>query len=198
MSLRNILVPKGKVNIPAILAGILILYIVYSGGDWWIVYAIGEKPTFTAYIAPYNIDISILCKKVIVPIIPYIELSGFLTYLFIGIACIVGGVIPGRELSKALVGFRALTLPIITIITIYIGLIAARSYVNVDIPLIGETVIQLQIPYGTQAISTYTPIRSGFTVTYYITLVAGVLAVLGRLVTGKRLKSSKKISEGGV
>lgn len=186
MSVRNILVPGDRVNILALIAGALILYMLYLDGAWWTIYAVGDNPTFTAIVAPYKIGISILGKPVNVPIIPYVELSGFLTYLFIGLGCIIGGLIPNKEISKSLIGFRALSIPIITIFTIYLGLSVAKNYVNVAVPIFGSTELQLQIPYRSNVIKTYTLVNAEFTYTYYIALTAGILAALGRILTGKK------------
>jgi hypothetical protein len=118
MGVRKALTLGYRLNIPALLAGIIILYIIYKGEPWWILTAVGKIPTFKAEVAPYIINIVILNKPVDAPIITYIVLSGYLTYLLVGIATIIGSLIPSREISKSLIGYRSLTIPVLSIVTV--------------------------------------------------------------------------------
>ena len=181
----SIITLRNKFNIPAFIAGVIIIYIVYSHDPWWILTAVGDNPTFYAYVAPYMIDISILGNPINLPVIHYITLSGFLTYLAIGLACIIGAFFPSKDWSKSLIGYRALIVPIVTMITLYIGLTFARNYVDVNIPLVGSKIIIYKLHYGNTVINTYTQMKSIFTDTFYLAIIAGALASIGRIVSGK-------------
>ncbi len=177
----KILTLNNRFNIPAFIAGVIMLYILYSDSPWWFLKAVGEKPTFEAYIAPYHIQIFILGKPIEAPIIYYAVLSGYLIYLLTGLLCILGSFYPGKGWSKSLVGYKGLIIPLATIITIYISLYAIRSYMNIDILLIGKGIIRFNLSYDSNIIRTSTEYVAGFTYTFYLALIAGVLSLIGRL-----------------
>ena len=184
--IRKILVPGNKLNIPALIGGLIIIYIVLYGGPWWTLVAMGANPTFKAGVAPYQIYIEILGKPVDIPIFKYLILSGYLSYLVIGLLSIIGSFLPSREISKTLIGYRAIAMKIFTVITLYLGLIAVKNMLKVDIPLIGTTIMNFKLPYETGVINVETPIEAGFTLTFYIAVTAAILLLIGRLLTGKQ------------
>ena len=184
MGVRKALTLGYRLNIPALLAGIIILYIIYKGEPWWILTAVGEIPTFKAEVAPYIINIVILNKLVYAPIITYIILSGYLTYLLVGIATIIGSLMPRKEISKSLIGYRALTIPILSLVTIYIATIFVERVLGIKIPFIGYSTLIYSIPYQGSLIKTTTPMQAFFTDSYYLAIIAGILGVIGKLVAG--------------
>lgn len=186
MGIRKALTLDYRLNIPALLAGMIILYITYKGGAWWVLTAVGSIPTFKAEVAPYIINIVILNKPVNAPIITYIVLSGYLTYILVGIATIVGAFIPRSEISKALIGYRTLTIPVLSIATIYIATIFVERTLGIKIPFIGSSILTYTIPYQDSIIKTYTPIQAFLTNSYYLALISGVLGVVGRLASGHK------------
>lgn len=182
---RNILVPMNRVNIPALVAGILILYILYTGAPWWTLTALGESPTFKADVAPYLISIEILDKPVDSPILKYIMLSGMISYLLIGVTCLAAAFIPDREWSKPVIGYRAIIMIFLTLTTLYFGLYMVRRLIGVSLPFYGTATALFKFPYETGTINVYTPVKAVFTQTFYLAVIAAILAAIGRILTGK-------------
>ncbi len=184
--IRKILVPGNKLNIPALIGGLIVIYIVLYGGPWWTLTATGANPTFKVGVAPYQIYIEILGKPVDIPILKYLILSGYLSYLAIGLLSVIGSFLPSKEISKALIGYRAIAMKIFTVITLYLSLIAVKNMLKVDIPLIGSTVMNFKLPYEAGVINVETPIEAGFTLTFYIAVTAAILLLIGKLLSGKQ------------
>ena len=180
----KILTLNNRFNIPAFLGGILILYVVLSKSPWWVLEAVGERPTFSAYVSPYLININILGKPLEAPILYYAVVSGFLVYTLTGITCIIGAFYPKKRWSKTLIGFRGFIIPLFTTVMLYITLLMAKNYLNTDIPIVGRGVLEFSISYGGGDIHTYTTFIADFTNTYYIAVIAGILTLVGRLITG--------------
>lgn len=183
--IRKILILGNRVNIPALIGGLITIYIALYGGPWWTLNAVGANPTFKAGIAPYQIYVELLGNPVNIPTLKYIILSGYLTYLAIGLLAVIGSFIPEKEVSKALIGYRAIIIKIFTVIIIYIGLIAVKTIFKIDIPIIGSTIVSFKLPYETGVINVETPVEAGFTMTFYIAVVAASLLAIGRLLSGK-------------
>jgi|Deesub1362A_J573_1020465.scaffolds.fasta_scaffold00008_166 hypothetical protein len=183
--MRNILIPGNKVNIPALAAGILILYILYTNEPWWTLTAVGENPTFKALVAPYRIEIEIMGKPVDSPIIHYITLSGTISYLLIGLSSIAAAFLPQKPWSKSLIGYRAITMIIFTVATLYISLYTIKNMLGITLPLIGMAETTFKLPYETGTINIYTPVEAYFTQTFYLALIAAILAAIARTLTGK-------------
>ena len=181
---RKYLVPSNRINILGLMAGIIILYILYTNQPWWVLSAIGDKPTFKAAIAPYLINIEILDKPVNSPIIKYVVLSGTITYLLTGILCILSSFLPNKPWSKNIIGYRPLVMLILTLTTLYIGLHMVRNMVGVTLPYYGTAITLFQLPYETGTINVYTSVKAEFTRTFYIAVVAALLATCARIVIG--------------
>ena len=183
---RRLLVPKNRINIPGLIAGILILYILYTNEPWWTLKAIGENPTFQALVAPYRIEIEIMGKPVDSPIIHYTVLAGKITYLLMALTTITASLIPGKQWSKSLIGYRALTMIIFTVATLYIGLYTIKNTLAITLPLTGTAETIYKLPYETGTIQVYTPVKAEFTTTFYLAITATILAVIAKTLIKKK------------
>lgn len=176
----RLFMPYGRVNIAAILSGILFLYVLYSGDYWWVSYGVGAKPTFVAGVAPYRIDIVVLGRDVDIPAIPFIELSGLFTYIYVSIACLLAGFFPRHRYLRTLVGFRTILVPMVTHLTIYIGVFAVANLFGLNIPFVGESVVTMKFFVEGYDIVSETPVASRFTDTFYLVVLGGILALFAR------------------
>lgn len=183
--MKRVLLLGGKVNILAIVAGILMLYILYTGEPWWILTAVGDNPTFGAEIAPYKIVIEIMDRPVDIPLINYMVLSGYITYLLIGVVSIIGGLTAKYGWSEKLLGYRALIMIVATIGSLYLGLFAVENMIGIQLPFIGMDTILFQYPYQGETINIFTVVSSGFTDTFYLALVAAILVTIGKILVRK-------------
>jgi len=150
--LKGFLILFGRINLPALFAGIIFIYVALKRDYWWIAKSIGDKPTFFAGVAPYRIDIMILGKDVVVNGLPYIELSGFLTCVVVGVLALIGAFLPKKDLSKSMVGFRPLIIPVVIVISVYIGVMVAGRMIGTRIPFLGSSPIIFTLHYGSYTI----------------------------------------------
>lgn len=182
MGLCRYLAPGRRLNLVAVASGMVFLYVVLVGDYWWVSTGVGGKPTFMAGVAPYRIDIIVLERDVDVPAIPFIEASGLLTYLYISLGSILAGLFPGHRYIRRLIGYKAILAPLVTAISIYLGVLAAGNFFGLPIPYVGYSVVRLRFFAEGMAITTETPVYSGFTEAFYLVVVASVLALAGKLV----------------
>ena len=182
------LILGGSINLPAFIGGIIFLYILFMGETWWVIKGLGENPSFYASVAPYNIEIIILGKPVYVPIIEYIVLSGYISMLWVGISTIIASLIPRKKLSSYLLGYKPVLMAFGFLLSVYIGVSIAETYVGVAIPMIGETTLYMEIDTQYGPINVYTPSIAYFTPSYFMVLVASILIALGNVIQTKYLK----------
>jgi len=174
-----------RVNIFALVSGIIIIYITYTGEPWWVIRAIGVNPTFYANIAPYKIEINIMDRGVDIPILKYITLSGLLSYQYTGLKNLLGSVIPWRRIRKYFIGVSPIMAPLIMILTLYLALSMVNMNMGISIPIVGESTMILNIASDGPIIKVYTNTSSSFTPTYILSLVAGILGVIAKIIEGR-------------
>jgi hypothetical protein len=177
---------REKLNIPGLIGGLMVIYLVLFMEPWWVLRAVGEDPSFYAYISPFKIDIGIMGRTVDIPLLKYVVISGLLTYLWIGITSVIASLFPSRNFSRPLLGFRALIITLSIFITLYIGLRVARNYVDVTLPLIGTETLVMTIPYQDANIVITTPVEAYLTQAYYLMLVASILIAIGKIIIWRK------------
>ncbi len=177
-----------RINLPAFIGGLIFLYVLFEGEAWWIIKGLGENPSFYASVAPYNIDITILGKPVYVPIIEYIVLSGYISMLWVGISTTIASFIPRKKLSSYLLGYKPVLMTFGFLISIYMGVTIAETYVGITIPVMGESTLYMEIDTQYGPINVYTPSKAYFTSSYFIVLIASILIAIGKAIQTKYLK----------
>ncbi len=179
-----------KVNVIGIVGSLLLFYVALSRDAWWSLVGGIEEETFSVFISPFHISISILGKPVAIPIIPYLNLSAQLVMLLTAFMLFVGSIFPLKGWAKYLYSHRALAMTVLFVVTLYIGLKLAENYTGTPIPLMGEATLHFRVTQETITIETETPIRSNFNAQYWLALLASVLASLAKVSHG-RLQSRR-------
>lgn len=193
MSLSKKLTLGYKLNILGLLAGVMLLYVSLSGKPWWVL--IGgsmEEPTFLAEVSPFKVNIAILGKTVLIPMLPYLNLAATLSLLIASTGIIIGSLSISRDWSKPLISLKGLGIPLIFLATLYFGLQATQTYVGASIPLSGGFNLVYNIPYGDAIITSQTPSRTLIAPEYWIALTAGILSLIAKIIHGIALKEASK------
>ena len=183
-----------RLNTLGLLAGVLLLYVTLSGKPWWtLIGGSMEEPTFLAEVSPFKVNIVILGKPVLIPILPYLNLAAMLSLLIASVGIIIGSLSASRDWSKPLISLKGLGMPLIFLVTIYLGLQAAQAYVGASIPLSGQFNLAYNIPYGDAIIISHTPSQSAITHEYWTALTTGILSLIAKIVHGRALKEASKV-----
>ena len=164
------------VNIFALLSGLITVYLVFQGG-YLIKFLSKTFEGDLIGIGFQGYEVIILGNDVDIPFLEYLMISSKLSYLIAGLSLIIGSLVKDRKLSRAFIGFK---LPSIT------GLILALTYftlsylggaptdpssIDIQLKLLAEgKIIQLTLKY----ISNVSP-------TFYLTILANVFAIVGRM-----------------
>lgn len=192
MRLANVLSLNYRVNPLGIASALLLFYVASSNKPWWTLTGGQEgMQTFSAEVSPFNVAVEVLGKPVTVPILPYLTLAARLSVILAAATILAGSLLANRPWSKPMMSVMGMVLPILFICGLFIGLSLAKSYVGVDLPLTGESVLSYSIPYGEFNIATETPATAALTIEYWIALAAGILSVLARILQGKITRQAR-------
>ena len=176
------------VNMIGLASSILLFYIALSNNAWWMVRGgTGDEYTFIAEVSPFNIVVKVLDRPVTVPILPYLCLAARLSILLAATTTFIGSLLASKPWSKPMMSISGLKLPIIFIGILFASLSLANLFIDVNIPITGESTLKYVIPYHGSTIATETPVITTLTEEYWIALAAGVLSALAKIAHNKAL-----------
>lgn len=163
----------GHVNIPALLSGLITLYLVLFGGPLVRLVSGAGEVSFgfdTVSITLFGISGEI-------PILRYLYISSKLSYGVAGLSLIAGSLVRDRELSRGLIGFK---LPSLTglVLTMVYSLILFALGGSVGPGLSLGVAISITVLGSPETLAT--TLRPVFSPTLGLTLLANLLAIIGR------------------
>ncbi len=179
------------VNVLALVAGLITLYLVLQSGEIIVLVSnIVEGDTISIGLG--NIDITVFGRSLSLPILDYLVISSKLSYLIASLSLVSGALIKDEELSKGLIGFKlpsmtGLILAVIALIIMYLGgsFNPVGNEISMELTLnIGGRIYSIPISYSIQP-----------TFNTYLTLIANVAAILGRLAVKSRAGYMEKLRE---
>lgn len=173
------------INLPALLAGIITVYLVLQSREFiTLVSQILEGDYISFGFG--NIEITLFGRRYKPPILEYLIISSKLSYLVAGSSLIAGSLIKDEQLSRGLIGFKlpsmtGLLLAVVVLIVSYLG--------GVFNPISNEISVSLTLNIGGQVYTIPIPYSIRFTFNSYLTITANILAIVGRLAV-KKLEGS--------
>ncbi len=179
------------VNVLALVAGLITLYLVLQSGEIIVLVSnIVEGDTISIGLG--NIDITVFGRSLSLPILDYLVISSKLSYLIASLSLVSGALIKDEELSKGLIGFKlpsmtGLILAVIALVIMYLGgsFNPVGNEISMELTLnIGGRIYSIPISYSIQP-----------TFNTYLTLIANVAAILGRLAVKSRAGYMEKLRE---
>lgn len=179
------------INVFALVAGLVTLYLVLQSGEIILLVSNIVEGDYVS-IGLGDIDITVFGRSLELPILDYLVISSKLSYLVASLSLISGSLVRDEELSKGLIGFKlpsmtGLILAVIALIVMYLG-----GSIN---PINNEVSMVLTLNIAGQVYSI--PISYSFkpTINTYLTLFSNVMAILGRLAVKSRAGYIEKIRE---
>ncbi len=169
-----------KIN-PIGIAGSMLLLItlylsVFYGCYWWEM-TVGEGAGFLG-VSALNYEVNILGTPVRAEILYFINMIAQLLFVESAITMFIYSLLPSRGFSENLMKFAYLK-PMITLLFFIISLLMLliplpATLLNKTLPIIGEEIISVNI----MNISLNIPLRAGFTITFWLTVIASLLCAL--------------------
>ncbi len=179
------------INLFALLAGLITLYLVLRSGELVILVSnIVEGDTITIGLG--EMEINVLGRSLSIPILDYLVISSKLSYLVASLSLITGSLVKDEELSKGLIGFKlpsmtGLILTLVALILMYLG-----GSFN---PLSNEVSMALTINIGGRIYSIPISYSIKPTLNTYLALTANLMAILGRLAVRGKTNYIRRLRE---
>jgi len=180
MPVSRALTFDGRLNVPALLGGLIAVYLAVRRDPWWVLTSLGQSPTLKVVLSPYLINVEILGRPLTSPIFTCLTTSGLLTVLLAGTTAVVGSMLTTRPWSKRLLGFSMLSITAIFMVSLFVTIKLAESMVGISIPIVGEGEITFSTTYGSTRILAITPVEAELDVGFHLAVVSSALILLGR------------------
>lgn len=167
-----------------IVASILIIYVSVIPDPWWYIEGGEEGTLFLASVSPAKIFIKLFGKDLNIPAIIYGTYTFMLILVIPAILNVVGNIaaiIGKRNLSRYLIsigpGITILVFPLL----IYLASFAIQSFINIQIPVVGETYTNISLKQFGYDINVLLPIKSSLTPQYWIGFAGGILLIVQKI-----------------
>jgi len=165
------------VNIPALLAGIITIYLVLQSREFIVLVSQVLDGDYISF-GYGDIEIYLFGRRYTPPIIDYLIISSKLSYLVAGSSLIVGYLIRDEQLSRGLIGFK---LPSMTGLILVVAIFILSYLGGVFNPFTSEISVSLSLNIGGQIYMVPISYSVRLTLNSYLTIAANVLAIVGRL-----------------
>ncbi len=174
----------GHVNVPALLSGLITLYLVFFGGPLVRLASEAGEVSFGFD----KVSILLFGTSGDMPILNYLYLSSKLSYAVAGLSLVAGSLVRDRRLSRELIGFK---LPSLTgmVLTIVYSLLLIGLGVSIGPGLSVGVAVSISVLGSPETLST--TLRPVVSPTLSLTLLANIFAILGRRLSAREESAGK-------
>lgn len=174
----------GKLNIVALVAGILSLVLIAVSWfvPWW-QFIVGDPAIATVNFSPVNFNFSLFSTMLTVPIVWALNIASLLTLLAGGVALVVYSVMPAKPYSKQILGFgykKPLYAIILFIIELLVVYFSATMLSGISFPLMGSGVLTLPASIAPDGISISVTVSTTFGWTFFFGIAVAALCIAAR------------------
>ena len=168
-------------NIYALIAGLITIFLVLRGGA--LIYVASKHfPVLRLYFGFDDSSFTYLGVNEDIPFLEYLYISAKLSYFIAGLSLLIGGIVKDPKLSRMLIGFK---LPSLTGLILTITYLFVNGVTGVVSTPGGEVSISLPLIVGDTLSNIRATLVNVITPTLILTLVANILAILGRYSASK-------------
>jgi len=168
-------------NILSIIASIIIIYVSIIPEPWWHLEGGENGALFSAFVAPSNMTIKLLGETLDIPAMSYGSLTFLLIMVLPLILNIIGNIFSDKNWGKALITMSPGIFIIVFPILLYLATFGVESFINIKVPVIGETIAEISLKQFGYDVRVLLPLKASFTLQYWIGFIGGILLIVGGL-----------------
>ena len=167
-------------------SALLTFYLVLSESPWWICLGGSEKnPALSILISPFIADIRVLDQRIYFPLLPHLLLSSKLEAIISAAALPTSIILYDRAWARRLINYTILIIALFFLTGIIFIRILGDKLIGFGLPIWGEKILIKEISMEGRPVTITIPLRSWFTDSLWIALVAGVTALSAKILTEK-------------